>query len=111
MQRWQVYIKWNEKLFHEVYDAYNRNGRSSSTASEDPTEYWYEGELGFFDNYILPLVRKLKDCGIFGSDDDNDLEMSALANRREWQSQGKQLVGEYLSRYQQHQQQNEESNT
>jgi hypothetical protein len=27
---------------------------------------WYEGELGFFDFYIIPLAKKLKDCGVFG---------------------------------------------
>jgi len=25
-----------------------------------PATFWYEGELKFFDNYIIPLARKLK---------------------------------------------------
>jgi hypothetical protein len=37
----------------------------------DPSIAWYEGELGFFDHNIMPLAKKLKDCGVFGvcSDD------------------------------------------
>jgi hypothetical protein len=28
---------------------------------------WYQGEeLGLFDNYIILLVQKLKDCDVFG---------------------------------------------
>ena len=38
------------------------NGRSE----KDPSEFWYRGELGFFDFYIIPLAKKLKDCGVFG---------------------------------------------
>jgi hypothetical protein len=45
MQHWHVYVKWNERLFHECYHAYLK-GR----AEKDPTDGWYEGELSFFDN-------------------------------------------------------------
>jgi len=27
---------------------------------------WYRGEIGFFDFYIVPLAKKLKECGVFG---------------------------------------------
>ena len=50
--------KWNEAFFQENMQAYLA-GRSE----KDPTEYWYQGELGFFDFYIIPLAKKLKDCG------------------------------------------------
>lgn len=46
MQHWHVYLKWNEKFFQEMYDAY-KAGRSE----KDPSEFWYQGELGFFDFY------------------------------------------------------------
>jgi hypothetical protein len=32
----------------------------------DPSTFWYQGELGFFDNYIIPLAKKLKECNVFG---------------------------------------------
>ena len=44
MQHWHVYRKWNERLFREMYKAY-REGR----ATANPAEFWYKGEIGFFD--------------------------------------------------------------
>lgn len=32
----------------------------------DPSEFWAKGEIGFFDFYIIPLAKKLKECGVFG---------------------------------------------
>lgn len=61
MQHWHVYCKWNAKLFEEMYTAY-REGR----ASKDPSEFWYQGEMQFFDHYVIPLAKKLRDCGVFG---------------------------------------------
>ena len=46
MQHWHIYRKWNELLFEEMYQAY-KEGRSAT----DPSKYWYEGEIGFFDHY------------------------------------------------------------
>jgi hypothetical protein len=61
MQHWHVYRKWNERLFQEMYESY-KTGRWD----KDPSAGWYKGELGFFDNYIIPLAKKLKECGVFG---------------------------------------------
>jgi hypothetical protein len=65
-----IYQKWNERLFAEMLDAY-KTGRWG----RDPVPGWYEGELGFFDNYVIPLAKKLKDCGVFGVSSD---EVSAV---------------------------------
>jgi hypothetical protein len=48
-----------------MYLAY-KQGR----AKNDPSERWYESEIGFFDFYVIPLAKKLKDCGIFGVSSD-----------------------------------------
>lgn len=45
------------------------NGR----AEKDPTEGWYGGAIWFFDNYIIPLAKKLDDCGVFGMSSDEYL--------------------------------------
>jgi hypothetical protein len=82
--------KWNTRLFEESFRAYTE-GR----AETNPADSWYEGELGFFDFYILPLARKLKDCGVFGVSGDEYL-VYAQQNRREWESRGRQLVEEML---------------
>ena len=62
MQHWHVYTKWNERLFEEMYQAY-----ATGRAEKDPSVGWYKGELWFFDNYIIPLAGKLRDCGVFGT--------------------------------------------
>ena len=90
MQHWHVYLKWNERLFHEMYNAY-LEGR----AENDPSETWYQGELGFYDFYIIPLAKKLKDCGVFGVASDEYLDY-ATANRTEWEIKGKEIVRDYL---------------
>jgi hypothetical protein len=88
MQHWHIYRKWNERYFAECYNAY-LNGRTSS----DPSITWYEGELGFYDFYIIPLAKKLKECGVFGVSSDEYLQY-ATNNRAEWASRGKEIVVE-----------------
>lgn len=75
MQHWHIYRKWNERFFLECYKAY-KDGH----ADTDPSINWYKGEMGFFDFYIIPLARKLKDCGVFGVSCDEYLQY-ALRNR------------------------------
>lgn len=36
----------------------------------DPSLHWYENELSFFDEYVIPLAQKLKDCFVFGASSD-----------------------------------------
>jgi len=93
MQHWHVYTKWNEKLFEEMYGAY-KSGRSET----DPSVNWYQGEIGFLDNYVIPLAKKLKNCGVFGVSSDEYLDY-AQKNRREWAAQGKDLVASYLEKH------------
>ncbi|KAG7352534.1 family 3 adenylate cyclase [Nitzschia inconspicua] len=93
MQHWQVYKRWNERFFQEMYLAYEE-GRGGS----DPSEGWYNGELWFFDNYIIPLAKKLEECGVFGVSSDECLNY-ALENRREWAAKGKQIVEEMVQRF------------
>lgn len=68
MQHWHVYHRWNERLYREAYAAY-KAGR----AAKDPADGWYEGEIGFFDYYVIPLAKKLKNCGVFGVSSDECL--------------------------------------
>eukprot|EP00980_Cylindrotheca_fusiformis_P002188 scaffold500_cov124-Cylindrotheca_fusiformis.AAC.1 len=93
MQHWHIYQKWNERLFEEMYLAF-KTGRSSKS----PALNWYEGELGFFDNYIIPLAKKLKDCGVFGVSSDEYLNY-AVENRNEWASKGKKVVAMLMAKH------------
>lgn len=88
MQHWHIYRKWNQRLFEEMYRAF-REGRSES----DPSEFWYQGEIGFFDFYIIPLAKKLKDCGVFGVSSVEYLNY-AEKNRQEWESRGRECLAE-----------------
>jgi 3'5'-cyclic nucleotide phosphodiesterase len=90
MQHWHVYRKWNERFFIECYRAY-KAGRSNV----DPAENWYKGEIGFFDFYIIPLAKKLKDCGVFGVSSEEYLSY-AMVNRKEWEEKGQEVVEEMI---------------
>jgi len=92
MQHWHVYRKWNERFFTEMYQAYI-DGR----AEKDPSTFWYEGEKGFFDFYIIPLAKKLKECGVFGISSDEYLNY-AMNNRQEWEIRGQEVVAEMMER-------------
>ena len=120
MQHWHIYRKWNERLFFEMNLAYHE-GRSET----DPATNWYKGELGFFDFYIIPLAKKLKDCGVFGVSSDEYLSKChgsvgftsfpphnmltypfrtmkidyAETNRKEWESRGKEVVSEMVENF------------
>ena len=91
MQHWHVYQKWNKQLFTELYQAW-RAGRMGA----DPSTFWYQGELGFFDNYIIPLAKKLKECNVFGVSSDEYLTYAVL-NRAEWEERGQDIVDSLTS--------------
>ncbi|KAG7341693.1 PAS domain containing protein [Nitzschia inconspicua] len=92
MQHWHVYRKWNEKLFKEMYMAF-KAGRMGA----DPSTFWYKGEIAFFDNYIIPLAKKLKDCNVFGVSSDECLNY-AMMNRAEWEERGDQITKEMIAK-------------
>jgi hypothetical protein len=93
MQHWHVYRKWNERLFEETYKSY-KEGRTTT----DPFANWYKGELGFFDFYIIPLAKKLKECGVFGVSSDEYLNY-AMRNRGEWERTGQEVVEVMRSKF------------
>ncbi|EEC43180.1 predicted protein [Phaeodactylum tricornutum CCAP 1055/1] len=92
MQHWHIYRKWNERLFLELYQAY-----IASRAEKSPETFWYKGELGFFDFYIIPLAMKLKECGVFGVSSDEYLNY-AMRNRKEWEDRGQEVVREMMEK-------------
>ncbi|GKZ01289.1 hypothetical protein MPSEU_001079900 [Mayamaea pseudoterrestris] len=94
MQHWHIYRKWNRLLFHEMMIAF-RAGRLGTVA---PSAFWYQGELGFFDGYIIPLAKKLKDCKVFGVNSDECLNY-AMRNRAEWEVRGEEIVSELVREF------------
>jgi hypothetical protein len=72
-------------------------GYLQGRSEKDPSTNWYEGELWFFDFYVLPLARKLKECGVFGVSSEEYLDY-ALRNRSEWERKGKEVAKTMLER-------------
>ena len=95
MQHWNVYKKWNRQLFGEMYQAW-KAGRMDT----NPVTFWYKGELSFFDNYIIPLAKKLSECNVFGVSSDEYLSY-AVSNRGEWEERGEEIVAEFISEVEQ----------
>jgi len=93
MQHWHIYRKWNESFFYESMEAYEA-GRTE----KDPSEGWYNGEIGFFDFYVIPLAKKLDSCGVFGVSSHEYLGY-AQANRDEWERRGEDIVKEYIENW------------
>jgi hypothetical protein len=50
----------------------------------------------FFDNYVIPLAKKLKECQVFGAASDECLNY-AISNRSEWKEKGEQVVAEFIA--------------
>jgi len=92
MQHWHIYRKWNERFFLECYKAW-KEGR----AEKSPVDGWYAGEIGFFNFYIIPLARKLKDCGVFGVSSDEYLTY-AVRNLKEWEERGREVLDEMVQK-------------
>lgn len=89
MQHWHVYIKWNQRLFQEMYKAF-ADGRMD----KDPSEAWYEGEIEFFEGIVIPLAKRLDKCGVFGVSSQECLN-NALTNLTEWKERGREVVQEF----------------
>ena len=77
----------------EMHHAF-KQGRSKT----NPADFWAKGEIGFFDFYIIPLAKKLKDCGVFGVSSGEFL-YHAENNRKEWEAKGPEIVAEMVKIY------------
>lgn len=91
MQHWFVYRKWNQMLFEELYMAY-----ISGRGEKDPSTTWYKDELEFFDDFVIPMASKMKDCGLFDISNE-DFLAHAESNREQWKNQGKREIAKMLS--------------
>lgn len=91
MQHWHVYQKWNRRLFAEMHASY-----CAGKSPVNPAESWYKGELWFYDNYIIPLASKLRECRVFGASSDEFLTY-AMDNRSEWEAKGQAIVQDMVA--------------
>jgi len=52
----------------------------------------------FFTGQVIPLAKKLKDCGVFGVSSDEMLNF-AVSNRQEWVEKGQQISRRMAEKY------------
>jgi hypothetical protein len=93
MQRFEVYVKWNEKLFNEIFEAFRKG-----TIPKDPTTNWHYLQLRFLDSQVIPLASRLVETELFGYNGEEYLR-NAKRNRQEWEIKGRDLVGTFLSNH------------
>jgi len=82
MQDFDVFVKWNKRLYCELLHAF-MTGRIGF----DPSAGWYENQIGFYKGYIIPLAEKLQRCGVFG-DRGAVFVDCAKTNLRRWTVEG-----------------------
>ena len=91
MQSWPIFMKWNTKLYDELWAA-NLSGRGP-----DVSAGWFKGQIGFFDHYIEPLAKRLEQCGVFGPLGALFLE-NVHDNRMRWLEEGEERCREMHER-------------
>ena len=89
MQSWENFVKWNTRLFIELNDAH------VSGRGDDPASNWFNGQIGFFDFYVIPLAKRLQQSGVFGIAGDSFVE-NAVNNKTRWQKDGMMITNNIL---------------
>ena len=90
MQHSNTYRRWNFRLFEEATNAY-RCGR----VSDPPESIWYQSELDRFDQIAIPLAKRMKSAGVFGTGGAQPYLSNAEQNRNEWEQNGTSTVSEF----------------
>lgn len=67
-------------------------------ADNDPSKgtYWYQRELDFFDQQVIPLAKRIVELRCFGSLGEEFLQ-NAGDNRREWSDRGSEIIKKLLA--------------
>lgn len=91
MQSFKVFCKWNRRLFRELYAA-----RLAGRINFDPSDNWYQNQIGFFTHYVEPLAVNLETCGVFGSTG-TVFTYFLQENRKRWAAEGEELAEEIVS--------------
>ena len=93
LSHWQMYQKWNERSFFELYAAFE-----SGRTKEDPSINWFQKSLQYFDDHVIPLCKEMQSLGVFGPSADECLAF-ATTNRDLWSAKGEKISQNLLSKY------------
>ncbi len=91
MQSWELFLFWNRKLFEELYAAFTV-GRSDAEPSDD----WYQNQLGFYTLYVIPLAEKMRQCKAFGTLRGEWVNNANLIRDR-WEREGEQITKDMIA--------------
>jgi hypothetical protein len=91
MQSWSIFLKWNMKLYKELWAA-KLVGRGPNFS-----ETWFKEQLSFFDNYVTSVAKRLQQCGVFG-DYGSLLLQNLRHNRAKWLVEGKDVCEQMRKR-------------
>lgn len=80
-QDWDVFIKWNKKLYDELWAA------NLADRGFDPSTNWFKGQIGFLDSYVIPLTNRVYESGVFGAQG-KSFFINAHKNRERWIKEG-----------------------
>jgi len=89
MQDFATFVKWNHRLFNELYSSHCV-GRGADCFAN-----WYLDQIAFLDSYIIPLARRIKNCGVLGSFG-SVLLSNAMENKRRWTDEGKIYLKQFF---------------
>jgi len=84
-QSWEVFIKWNYRLVKELFVCHQ------SGWMDDVTNTWIDSQQEFADTYILPLISRVHDMGVFSTDDYNTIYKAVENIRLKWKIDGKEI--------------------
>mmetsp|Transcript_21929 Transcript_21929/g.54164 ORF Transcript_21929/g.54164 Transcript_21929/m.54164 type:complete len:740 (+) Transcript_21929:169-2388(+) len=90
LQGWEQMAKWSNKLYLELRKAHVM-GRGV-----DPTDGWFNNQIGFLEAYLLPLARRLDDTGVFGTERGGIFANTVLINRERWGYEGMSLTANVI---------------
>lgn len=93
MQDWEIFLKFNYRLYKELMACY-KNG-----LMPDPSGNWAIGQIGFFTHYVIPLAERIETiCG--SSISSLALSKNAATNLNRWKEEGEVLTNIFVSGYQ-----------
>lgn len=87
LQHWDNYVKWSMGLYEE---------RCQGEYSDDAASTWYQRELDFFDQTIIPAAERVEKAQVLGALG-KEILLYAQQNRREWETTGKELAFNFCS--------------
>jgi len=90
MQDFRTFLKWNCRLYDELYSAYR------SDQGDDCFSNWYKGQIAFLDTYVIPLAERLQRCCPALSEIGGELVRNAQENKNRWNDEGQAYSNVFL---------------